>query len=396
MFIILAGLSNFRRLSMIKPAENSISGKGCKNRDLQKATKMIYKAIGIMSGSSLDGLDIVFAVFTETGGKWSYEIVTADCIEYDKEWQDKLKNAASLSALDYQLLHTQYGHFIGGQVNAFIRRYGLEHQVNLVASHGHTTFHLPQQLMTAQIGDGAAIAAVTGLHVVSDLRSMDVALGGQGAPIVPIGERLLFDNYDYCLNIGGIANISANTNGSYIAYDICPANRILNMLAEKKGNAYDKGGSIAAAGKMNSSLLDHLNSLRYYGEAYPKSLANSFGTDIIFPMIEASGISTEDALRTYTEHIAVQVSIAAQFSTGNKKMLVTGGGAFNDFLMARIQALLLPLQVEVTVPDAQTVQYKEALIMALIGILRWREEENVLASVTGASRAGIGGALWIG
>jgi len=356
---------------------------------------MIYKAIGIMSGSSLDGLDIVFVIFTETGGKWSYEMLQSDCIGYEKKWQDKLRDAVSLSALEYQLLHTQYGHFIGEQVNAFIRRYGLEHQVNLVASHGHTTFHLPQQLMTAQLGDGAAIAAVTGLHVVSDLRSMDVALGGQGAPIVPIGERLLFNNYDYCLNVGGIANISVNTHGSYIAYDICPANRILNMLAEKKGHAYDKGGAIAAAGKINSSLLERLNALSYYGEAYPKSLPNSFGTDIIFPMIEASGISTEDAMRTYTEHIAVQVSNAVQSSAG-KKMLVTGGGAFNEFLMGRIQMLLLPLQVELIVPDAQTVQYKEALIMALIGILRWREEENVLTSATGASRAGIGGALWIG
>ncbi|MES2849458.1 MAG: anhydro-N-acetylmuramic acid kinase [Bacteroidota bacterium] len=357
---------------------------------------MIYRAIGIMSGSSLDGLDIAFTEFTETGGKWSYEILNAECLEYSKKWQEKLRDAVLLSALDYQLLHTEYGHYVGKKVTEFIKKYGLEHQVSLVASHGHTTFHLPQQLMTAQLGDGAAIAAETKLNVVSDLRSLDVALGGQGAPIVPIGEKLLFAGYDYFLNIGGIANISINTDEKHVAYDVCAANRVLNMLAAEEGLPYDDGGKLAASGKVNEYLLGELNSLDYYRKAYPKSLANSFGTDIVFPIIKASGVSVQDGLRTCVEHIALQVKHAIPDEENTRKLLVTGGGAMNSFLIERLQALLVEKNIEVVIPDEKTIQYKEAVIMALIGILRWREEENVLPSVTGASRGSVGGSLWIG
>ena len=363
---------------------------------------MIYRSIGIMSGSSLDGLDIAFVEFVETAGKWTYEIIHADCIGYSKEWGDKLKNAVSLSALDYQLLHTEYGHYIGKQVNAFIEKYGLEHKVNLIASHGHTTFHLPQQQVTAQLGDGAAIAAETKLSVVSDLRSLDVALGGQGAPIVPIGEKLLFVGYDYFLNIGGIANISISYEGKYVAYDVCAANRVLNLLAAEKGLAFDDGGKLAASGNIKVELLTELNSLEYYSNPYPKSLANSFGTDEVFPMIKAHRVSVEDGLRTYVEHIALQVRNAVddgQQTTDDrkeKKLLVTGGGAMNHFLIERLKDLLTDRNIEIVVPDEKTIQYKEAVIMALIGILRWREEENVLPSVTGAMRGSVGGALWIG
>lgn len=364
---------------------------------------MIYRAIGIMSGSSLDGLDIAFVELVETGGKWTYEIIHTDCTGYSSEWTGKLRNAVSLTALEYQLLHTAYGHYIGKQVNAFIEKYALSHKVNVVGSHGHTTFHLPQQQMTAQLGDGAAIAAETGLNVVSNLRSLDIALGGQGAPIVPIGEKLLFTGYDYFLNVGGIANISINENGKYIAYDICAANRVLNMLSAEKGLPYDEGGKLAAAGKLHEHVLAELNALDYYGKPYPKSLANSFGVEVVYPVIKAAGIAVEDGLRTYVEHIAAQVKQAVadggQQTTGDgssKKLLVTGGGALNNLLIERIKEMLAPLNVEVVVPDEKTVQYKEALIMALIAILRWREEENVLASVTGASRGSVGGALWLG
>jgi anhydro-N-acetylmuramic acid kinase len=357
---------------------------------------MIYRVIGLMSGSSLDGLDIAYTEFVETAGKWTYEILHTDCIEYSIEWQEKLKNATFFSALNYQLLHTGYGHYIGKQVNTFIEKYELEHKVNLIASHGHTVFHLPQQQMTAQLGDGAAIAAETKLNVVSDLRNLDVALGGQGAPIVPIGEKLLFTGYDYFLNIGGIANISINENEKYIAYDVCAANRVLNILASEKGLQYDEGGKIAANGKLDESLLTKLNLLDYYSMPYPKSLPNSFGTDIVYPLVKAAGISVEDGLRTYTEHIALQIKNAIAPNETGKKLLVTGGGALNSFLIERLKALLLPLNVELVLPDEKTIQFKEAVIMALIGILRWREEENVLPSVTGASRGSVGGALWLG
>ncbi len=362
---------------------------------------MIYRAIGIMSGSSLDGLDLAFTEFTETGGKWSFAIIAVDCVEYSGEWLEKLSSATALPALDYQLLHSAFGHYIGEQVNAFIDSNQLHHKVHLIASHGHTSFHLPGKKMTAQLGDGAAIAAETKLPVVSDLRALDIAFGGQGAPLVPIGEKLLFAGYDYFLNLGGIANISINTAGKYIAFDVCAANRVLNMLAEETGITYDDGGKIAASGKINDGLLKAMNALEYYGKPYPKSLANSFGTDFVYPMIKNAGTAVEDALRTYTEHIGVQVMKALgderpMTTDDRRSMLVTGGGALNTFLMERLKTVLAEKNIEVVVPEEKIIHYKEAVIMALIGILRWREEANVLPSVTGAAQASIGGAMWLG
>jgi len=347
-----------------------------------------------MSGSSLDGLDLTYVHLHETGGKWSYEIIAAECYSYSNELKNELANAVHLSALHHQLLHSRYGAYIGQQVNIFIDTFLLQHKVDLITSHGHTVFHLPQFKMTAQIGDGAAIAAKTHLPVVSDLRSIDIAFGGQGAPIVPIGEKLLFKEYDCFLNLGGIANISLHKNDSCIAYDVCPGNRVLNMLAKEKNVEYDDKGKIAASGKIDEHLLQQLNELEYYGKAYPKSLDNSFGTDIIYPLIKNAAISVEDALHTYTEHICTQLKKA--FDGQHKKLLITGGGAFNDFLIQQLKNHLLNSGMEITVPDEKLVQYKEALIMALIGTLRWREEPNVLASVTGASQNSIGGALWLG
>ena len=362
---------------------------------------MVYKVIGLMSGSSLDGLDIAYVHFHETAGKWTYEILQADCVPYSKLWTDKLSTAINLPAPDYQLLHTDYGAYTGAVVNKFIEDNHLEHQVHLIASHGHTTFHLPGQKMTAQLADGAAIAATTGLPVVSDLRAMDIAFGGQGAPIVPIGEKLLLYDYDMFLNLGGIANLSFNRPGQYIAFDVCPANRVLNMLVADTGKAYDDEGKMAATGKVNNSLLDQLNELNYYQLPFPKSLANDFGTATVYPMLQQHMLSTADALRTYVEHIAVQIKNAVQsVITGepvsNAKLLVTGGGAFNNFMVEQINVQLQETGITVVVPDKQLINYKEALVMALIGVLRWREEYNVLASVTGAARNSINGALWLG
>ncbi len=363
---------------------------------------MQYRVIGLMSGSSLDGLDIVYAEFDESGGKWNYEIKAADCIVYNNEWQQKLQSSAILSAYEYCLLHAAYGKFTGEKVNEFIEANNLHHKVQLIASHGHTVFHAPQFAATAQLGDGATIAAVTGTNTVSDLRIMDIALGGQGAPIVPMGEKLLFKNYTYYLNLGGIANISANSNGSaggYIAFDICPANRVLNMLAAKEGKTYDDGGAIAQSGTVHTALLTQLNNLEYYKKRYPKSLANGFGTETVFPLIESFNLSTQDELRTFTEHIVQQIVYAVnsiQQPALNGEMLVTGGGAFNSFLIERLSAALKVFNIEVAIPDNNIIQYKEALIMALLGVLRWREEDTVMHSVTGASRSSIGGAVWIG
>lgn len=373
---------------------------------------MVYRVIGLMSGSSLDGLDIAFVEFHEQAGNWSYEIKATACYAYSPEWIEKLKKATSLNALDYQLLHTAYGHHAGQLVNSFIEENGLEYKIQLIASHGHTTFHVPGQQMTAQLGDGAAIAAVTGINVVSDLRAMDLALGGHGAPIVPIGEKLLLKDYPLFLNIGGIANVSCNLTADYIAFDVCPANRVLNILANKAGKGYDEGGQLAAAGTLQPELLKTLDSLEYYQLTGPKSLANDFGTDVIYPLVSGFRFGKkdtwiQDSLRTYVEHIAVQVKQAlspvvkkqgAEDATagGSLKLLVTGGGAHNTFLIERLTDLLREDNIEVVVPDQQLVDYKEAVVMALIGVLRWREENNVLASVTGSRRNSIGGAVWIG
>ena len=393
---------------------------------------MVYRVIGLMSGSSLDGLDIAFAEFHENGGTWSYELLHTDCYAYTSEWLERLKSATRLPALDYQVLHAEYGHYLGQQVNTFIEEHGLHYQVALIASHGHTTFHLPAKKMTGQLGDGAGIAAETQLPVVTDLRALDVAFGGEGAPIVPIGEKLLLGQYDFFLNLGGIANISArhhpneikaqytvssktpSPNGEgvlgdevYIAFDIFPANRVLNLLVNELGKEYDDGGAIAAGGKVNALLLEKLNGLDYYKQSYPKSLANDFGTGVVYPMIrETIPVPAEtgipDALCTYIEHIAVQTRNAItglkndQSQSKSYKLLATGGGAFNDFLIRRLREHLAACNVEVIVPDAQLINFKEALIMAFIGVLRWRQEYNVLSSVTGARRDSIGGALWMG
>ncbi|HRP31892.1 MAG TPA: anhydro-N-acetylmuramic acid kinase [Agriterribacter sp.] len=364
---------------------------------------MIYRAIGLMSGSSLDGLDIAFVHFHENAGTWIFDIEHAECYPYPIEWINKLQNATALNALDYQLLHSEYGHYLGEKVNAFINKYQIQYQVQFIASHGHTTFHFPHRKMTAQLGDGAAIAAETGIPVISDLRALDVALGGQGAPIVPIGDKLLFHSYPYCLNIGGIANLSARNGNAYVSFDVCPANRVLNLLAATAGKEYDEGGNMAASGTVNDQLLHALNGFPYYQYPFPKSLSNDFGVHEVYPLIRSAETSVDDGLRTCVEHIAVQVSFAVEqikaggyANTGAETMLVTGGGAFNTFLIQRIQEYLDPHQVTLVVPDAKTVKFKEALVMALIGVLRWREEYNVLSSVTGATRNSVGGALWMG
>ena len=429
---------------------------------------MVYKVIGLMSGSSLDGLDLVYvhlqegvSTIKDSPRKWDFSILQAACYPYSEKWRRDLAAARDLSAGEYLTLHTAYGAYLGEQALRFIDEHNLHYQVQLIASHGHTTFHHPEHKMTAQLGDGAALAASTRINVVSDLRAMDVALGGQGAPIVPVGERLLLQDYGLFLNLGGIANISMHGVGAAdagsagergsgaasgsaggpgmgssgrVAFDVCPANRVLNGLAALKGKEYDAGGEMAAGGKVNEELLQRLNELPYYVRPNPKSLANEFGTETVLPMVRAAvtggggdnggtddqrgrddqnakaGMSVEDALRTYVEHIAIQVRRAVSgelrvavdglregvATKEGTKMLVTGGGAHNDFLIGRMRELLAPLGIEVVVPDGQLVDYKEALVMALIGVLRWREENNVYASVTGATRDSIGGAVWIG
>lgn len=360
---------------------------------------MVYKVIGLMSGSSLDGLDIAYVQLEEVRGAWSYQLIHSACIPYSIEWELKLKHAATIPVGDFLKLHASYGHYLGEQVKSFMAANNLDHKVHFIASHGHTVFHDPQHKTTFQLGDGASLAAVAELPVINDLRAMDVALGGQGAPIVPIGDKLLFGSYDYLLNIGGIANITVLQNGEAIAFDICAANQVLNGLAEREGKTMDEDGTIAASGALLVGVLEELNNATYYKKAAPKSLSNDDAKQIVFPLLLESDRSVADMLHTATVHIAHQVAAAvARYPHGkdNASLLITGGGALNGFLVSEITKALITYNVTVTVPDEGTVQYKEAIVMALIGTLRWREETNVLSSVTGASRDSVGGAMWLG
>ncbi len=359
---------------------------------------MTYRAIGLMSGSSLDGVDLVFASFESKGSEWNYSILANECVPYDKSWKNRLSNASQLSAFDYLQLHTEYGKHLGALVKNFMEANGLDYKVQLIAVHGHTIFHEPQKGFTQQLGKGSAIAAITGIPVITDLRSMDIAFGGQGAPLVPLGEKKLFSPYRFFLNIGGIANVSVHAD-KIIGFDVCPANRILNMLAERNGKEYDDKGSLAKSGTINQTLLDELNALPYYQQPHPKSLSNQFGLEVIVPLLSKYTDHIPDLLCTYTEHIAIQIShsLAPFLKSSDKnpdELMVTGGGAFNDYLIERIQYHLPSLSV--FLPEKEVVQYKEALIMAFLGILRWREEPTVLNSVTGATQESIGGAVWSG
>jgi anhydro-N-acetylmuramic acid kinase len=358
---------------------------------------MEYNVIGLMSGSSLDGLDIAFVRLTEEGGKWSYEWLATDCKPYPEEWLQKLKTAQSLTVPQLLRLHTEYGHFIGRSINAFLKEHANAHEADFIVSHGHTILHEPANGVTYQLCDGASIAAETGISVISDLRNMDVALGGQGAPIVPIADRLLFSDYDYLLNLGGIANISIQRLG--LAFDICPCNQLLNHYALKAGYDYDDKGALARQGRVEQALQGQLSTHLFYQQSPPKSLSNEFSKEEILPLIDASGFTPEDALANCTAHIIEAIATATKPHTQPShptRLLVTGGGAFNVFLIEQLAEALKPFGIETVVPAESLIQYKEALAMALIGALRWRGEVNVLASVTGAKNDSIGGAIWAG
>jgi anhydro-N-acetylmuramic acid kinase len=352
--------------------------------------KHACSAIGIMSGTSMDGLDIVFCTFGKTRGQWGYDIRFAETTPYPESWRNRLSGVENGSALELALTDAEFGHYIGLKVRKFIQR----HRVtpDLIASHGHTIFHRPERGMTLQIGKGSGIAAETGIPVVSDFRSLDVALGGQGAPLVPAGDRLLFGEYDFCLNLGGFANVSYEHRGKRIGYDICPANIILNRLAVETGDPFDRGGRLAAAGKADARLLRKLNELPFYSLKPPRSLGKEWVLSTFWPLVSRSRISVEDKLNTLCLHIAQQVSSSCSRSRKGR-VLVTGGGAWNTFLVESIRSYSPHHYI---VPDPYTVNYKEALIFAFLGVLRMEGEANALASSTGAGSDNSGGAVWSG
>lgn len=338
-----------------------------------------YKAIGVMSGTSLDGLDIVLCNFSFRN-KWNFEIEHYATIEYSKEWHKKLESAPILNGLELSLLHKEFGEFIGDSINKFLEN--IDSKIDLIASHGHTVFHQPDKRLTLQIGDGQEIAVKTGIKTICDFRSKDIALGGQGAPLVPIGDKLLFSDYDYCLNIGGFANTSFEDNGNRIAFDICPANIILNHIANKSGHTFDKNGALGALGILDSDLLQQLNSIEYYHKKYPKSLGKEWLENTFIPLLDSSEISTHNKLRTVYEHIACQISSVLNTKQPSRT-LITGGGAYNKLLINLIKHKTKSVLI---IPESKIVEYKEALIFALLGILRMTDQINCLTSVTGANK----------
>ena len=344
--------------------------------------------IGVMSGTSLDGLDLAWCSFEKGESGWQYCIEKAYTIPYDSALRGQLANATRLSALEYTQLDITLGKLIADHINEWL---GDGPKPDFIASHGHTVFHQPDKGLTTQIGSGAVIAALTGITTICDFRTADVALGGQGAPLVPIGDALLFGQYDACLNLGGFSNISFQDRDRRVAFDISPCNMALNLIANQIGKPYDEGGNIARGGQLIPNLLQNLNQLEYYQLTYPKSLGKEWFEQQFRPLLLEfeQHFSAADILYTLVQHIAIQITRVLPATA--KTMLATGGGALNKFL---IQSIQQRWDGEVIVPDTLTVNFKEALVFAFLGLLRLNGENNCIASVTGAERDNCGGAIY--
>lgn len=348
-----------------------------------------YHAIGLMSGTSLDGLDIAYCKFEKNDEKWNYEILEAETIPYPSDISKYLKESIALSGINLRTIDLKLGYWMGEQVRVFINKYLVRAQ--FVSSHGHTIFHQPDNGLTLQIGDINALHAACDLPVVGDFRTLDVMKGGQGAPLVPAGDQLLFPEFDICLNLGGIANLSYyNAESSRIAYDVSVCNLLLNKLAESEGFDYDEDGKMAASGTRNQDLLKQLNAIDYYKNPAPKSLGLEQIEDEIFPLFKKSSDKNANLLATAAEHIAEQISHSIKSHIDNGKVLITGGGARNRFLIESLKDKLSH-QIEIAAVPEKLVDYKEALLFAFLGVLNLRNETNVFSSVTGANSNSISG-----
>ncbi len=350
--------------------------------------KGVFHVIGLMSGTSLDGVDIIYVIF-DSSTKISYKIIAAKTYAYSNEWKQKLTDAFTSSKEEIEQLDLDYGRFLGSLINDFIKENNIK-QLDFIASHGHTIFHKPEDNYTLQIGDGQQIALTTNQKVIYDFRAQDVALGGQGAPLVPIGDRMLFGEFNYCLNLGGFANISYEDVGKRIAYDICPVNILLNHYVNKLGHDYDDKGQIAASGTIHKGLLQELNQLPFYNQKPPKSLGLEWVEAHIFSLIDQFQLEVSNILRTFIEHVAIQIT--DQFQGNNTSVLTTGGGVLNEFLISRMQQLT---QTKITIPEREIIEYKEALIFALLGLLKSQNKVNVLSSVTGAEKDHSSGKIFV-
>lgn len=347
-----------------------------------------YSLIGIMSGSSLDGVDLAFCEFY-FDTKWNFKIVEAETVSYPEEWKILLQELPKANAEKLIEQDIAYGNFLGSLVNTFIRKYNLEPE--LISSHGHTIFHAPAEKYTFQLGSGQAIATSTGISTITDFRQKDILLGGQGAPLVPIGDELLFSDIDVCLNIGGIANLSYHSNGTRLAFDICPANQLLNHLSLQLGKKFDLNGEMAALGKLNIELFEEMNSDKFYTQNPPKSMSNQYVMKSFIELLDKFNAPVEDKLYTCVKHIAYQIknSIAGLQS---KNMMITGGGARNRFLVTAIKKETL---LDIIIPSGELIDFKEAMVFALMGLLRFQNKTNCLASATGAWNDSVTGNIYL-
>ncbi len=356
-----------------------------------------------MSGSSLDGLDLAYCELRLTKGRAEpaveWQLLAAETLKYPEKWVARLAHLPVQDGNTLAKTHVYFGRYMAELVNTFIQKHDI--QPDLIASHGHTVFHEPERMMTLQIGDGAALAALTGIPVACDFRTHDIALGGEGTPIAPAADRYLFPGYDFYLNIGGIANVTCNADGKFIAFDTSPANQVLNLLAQQIGLPYDADGQIARKGTLNESLFSTLNTMEYCQADYPKSLDNNWIREQVFPLFLPSDIPIPDLLHTATQFIAKQIGGSLQkviqkeqLHQENYRMLVTGGGGLNTYLMDCIRQACEPIQTEIILPERDIIDYKEAILMALMGLLRLERIPNCFSSVTGAERDTIGGAIY--
>jgi len=347
-----------------------------------------YKVLGIMSGTSLDGVDIAWVHFKKDA-QWEFTILKAETSAYDAAWKNKLSTALNLSPIELMELDEEFTDLLGKLISKFIQKNKIE-GLDAVCSHGHTIKHEPENGLTLQIGNLPHLAEIIEETVICDFRVQDVALGGQGAPLVPIGDERLFSKYTYCLNLGGFANISSKAKGKRIAYDICAVNTVLNYYAEKLGKEFDDAGNIARSGKLNPILLKQLEEIPFYKTSAPKSLGMEWVNASVLPILKKFEKEIPSILNTYCHHIASEITRNIKDDT-EVEVLVTGGGAFNSYLMELIQQ---KTNAKINIPSSQIINFKEALIFGFLGVLKIREEINVLSLVTGAEHDHCAGILF--
>lgn len=344
-------------------------------------------ALGIMSGTSMDGLDLALCQFKGN----SFKVLKAKTLPYNAAWQKKLASSSKLSGEALMVLDAAYGIWVAQQVRQFLKPLSQNHKPQIIGFHGHTVFHQPKAYLSFQLGSGAVLAAHTQYPVVSNFRSTDIALGGQGAPLVPLGDKVLFSKYKACLNLGGFANISLDYKKQRIAFDIVPVNYAINRLCALIHTTYDRNGRIANSGILQPDLFNTLNKNSFFNRRGPKSLGREWFDTEQWPELMHSRFSVKDRIRTYTEHSAYQIAKVLNYYK-IQQVYVSGGGALNLSLLNYIKTYS---QCEIHVPEATLIHFKEALIFSWLGLQRLNQKTNTLYTVTGAQKNSCGGALFL-